>query len=544
MKTWFWMCLLLLAAPAQALAAAPRALDPGASSALSQAPADLQAFVADFYSATLQQSLDEIDPEFRPRGWAVNLDQDSGDEWILFEPFFSGMDVQTAMILDSTDAGWRIIYRETGPFLVRIDATETGGMRDITGVYNVAPAPRGGYGMFRTRLAWNGAQYMEADPPLAYYRVVSDLPMPLFVSSDSTDVQQAFDLVEPGACVAATTEGDERFSENGTQWLVLNRPVPGYAPAQSLAPEPRCELAFAFARMMFESAAGPFADATPDKAFAPTEDLTSWVRRRLAPRVTLQYCKAASSDSPREIAIHRVLEDLPFAVSRPFQDARSFFPYFAPAAPDDPRGAVAIRFKQYFEESITPVSWVFTQNPESGKFQITSVRHACDILIPKTEPEPEPAEEITAHSEDKDNNRLDAWEENLTSSAPQDKEPKPDKAAAVQNAMEQYPGSDDVIPKFFRSLNRGRLEAAYAMLSSDFRAGKSFESFESEYAARSGYALSKLRVSHIGDNVFEAKFELSASQGTQALAFMGKARFASVGGEWAITFMDLFQMDW
>jgi hypothetical protein len=538
------MCLILLAASAQAFAAAPRALDPGASAALSSAPADLQAFVADFYSATLGQNLDEIDPEFRPHGWAVNLDGDPGDEWILFEPFYSGMDVQTAMILDSADDGWRIIYRETGPFLVRIDATETGGLRDITGVYNVAPAPRGGYGMFRTRLAWNGAQYVETDPPLAYYRVVSDLPMPLYVSSESRAVQQAFDLVEPGACVAATTEGDERFTENGADWLVVNRPVPGYAPAQSLAPEPRCELAFAFARMLFESAAGPFADATPDKAFEPTEELTAWVRRRLAPRVTLQFCKAASTDSPREIAIHRVLEDLPFAVSRPFQDARSFFPYFAPAAPDDPQGAVAIRFKQYYTEFITPVSWIFALNPDTGKFHITSVRHACDIPIPKAEPEPEPVEDITAQSENKDNDRLSAWEENYASSTPQDEDSKPDKAAAGQNAKDMYPGSDDVIPRFFRSLNRGRLETAYAMLSDDFKAATSFESFESEYAARSGCELSKLRVSHVGDNVFEAKFELSATEGTQALTFMGKARFANVGGEWFITFMDLFKMDW
>ena len=536
MKIWLFLCVMLAAACAPAAALEPRLLNPEDAAPLSMAPADLQAFVEAFYASTLNQDLKSLEPELRPRGWAEDLNGDGANEWILSEPLFTDEEVHTGMILHRDADGWRMVYRETGPFLMRINAETAGGWRNITGVYNVAAAPRGGYGMFRTLLAWNGAEYAETDPPLEYYRVISADPMLLFDAPGPVPGTQAFDLVEPGACVAATAEGDERFSAAGQEWIALNRPVPGYALARDLAPEPRCELAFAFSRMLFESAAGPLSAARPDKPFEPTDELAAWLRRTLAPRVALEFCKTDPVEYPREIAIHRVLETLPFAVARPFQDARSFYPHFAPAAPDKPEGAVAIRFRQVFESASKPVTWVFTSDPTTFKYRLTLVRHACEIPLPK--PEPKEKQGKAAVNKRPEKNRLEAWEEN-PGGAPNER----DSNSGI-NFKELYPGGDAVIPQFIQALNERRLQDAYAMYSTDLQAAVPFDAFENRHAGLAGYNLSELAVRHARDNVFEARFWLTAAQGARSVAFLGKARIASVSGKWIVTQMDLLEMDW
>ena len=377
---------------------------------------------------------------------------------------------------------------------------------------------------------------METDPPLAYYRAAWDKPAALYAHPRA---DTALEMLAPGACVAATTEGDETFSENGITWLTVNRPVPGYAAAETLTPDPLCEQAFAFSRMLHQSAAAEFAAVAPDRVFRVPETMTAWVRRRLASRVTMTACTGAARDLPREIAIHRILEDMPLTIARAFPDARTFLPFFAPAVPGDTPGAFAIRFHKYYADSIEPVAWMFTRAQDSGKFQLVRVDNGCGVPVPKP---PRETAADNADAQHTDDGRLDAWEEHYKDTTVP---AAGDSGAAPQkNPGAAWPGYQTVVQDFFNLLRSGNFDAAYAMLAREMRAALPLDDFKAQYQGKSGYDISDLSVKQVVQNVFEAKFNLGVQEGAAANLYQANVRFASVNGAWQITMIKLFKMDW
>ena len=233
----FHICLVLLCARMAAAADGGIPFDWEQRIEFKDLPQPVIRLMEKYYTEENEVSIYEFEDYGMPWSNAVDLNGDGENEYVIFEPAWSGMNpsgVGTQSIVGKTQFGWQLIDRIEGPWIMEFGPEKENGMLTLHGVNTMS------LHNFLTDMVWNGSAYDYRDAEKEYYSVdLSNSMLNLYnLMGEGGAVIERLTLNQ---CVASS---GSIYEDGGRNWLDVHYPQLGWTTTKYLKKSNTCGSAY------------------------------------------------------------------------------------------------------------------------------------------------------------------------------------------------------------------------------------------------------------------------------------------------------------